>query len=150
MPAGDQETRDLDSRAAIHDAVVGFYREVVFDDLLGPVFDDVAEVDWAAHIPRLIDDWCRVLLGDPSYQGALLSSHARVHDIEPLRPEHFDRWLSMWVETVDGRWRGPKADQAKQHAHKIAGVLHRRLLDAPLGAAVPTAASPARVSACPF
>ena len=46
---------DLVSRADIHDLVVEFYREVVFDDLLAPFFGEVAEVDWSQHIPRLID-----------------------------------------------------------------------------------------------
>ena len=35
---------DLDSRSQIHDLVVRFYREIVFDELLGPVFGEVAEV----------------------------------------------------------------------------------------------------------
>ena len=83
---------DLDSRNEIHDLVVGFYREVVFDDLLAPVFAEVAEVDWATHIPKLIDYWCRVLLGEPGYEGAILVPHRHVHDLEPLRREHFDRW----------------------------------------------------------
>ena len=47
--------RDLDSRSEIHDLVIDFNREIVFDPVLGPVFDEVAEVDWADHIPRLID-----------------------------------------------------------------------------------------------
>jgi len=37
---------DLDRRAEIHDLVVGFYREIVFDDLLAPVSGVVAEFDW--------------------------------------------------------------------------------------------------------
>ena len=41
---------DLARRADIHDLVVAFYREIVFDDLLAPVFDEVADVDWAVHI----------------------------------------------------------------------------------------------------
>ena len=48
---------DLTTRANVHDLVVDFYREIVFDELLEPVFDEVAEVDWASHIPRLIDYW---------------------------------------------------------------------------------------------
>ena len=59
----DPTTHDLETRADIHDLVVAFYREIVFDDLLEPVFGEVAEVDWALHIPKLIDYWCRVLLG---------------------------------------------------------------------------------------
>ena len=66
---------DLDSRSAIHDLVVRFYREVVFDDLLGPVFGEVAEVDWSVHLPKLVDYWCRVLLGQPGYDGFVLGAH---------------------------------------------------------------------------
>ncbi len=61
-------TRDLATRGQIHDLIVGFYREIVFDDLLGPVFGEVAEADWAVHIPKLVDYWCRVLLGHPGYR----------------------------------------------------------------------------------
>lgn len=125
---------DLDTRAAVHDAVVGFYREVVFDDVLAPVFDEVAQVDWAAHIPKLIDYWCRVLLGQPGYQGAILHAHEHVHDLGPMRTEHFERWLQLWSTTIDARWSGPKADTAKRHAERIGAMLHRRLLGADLGA----------------
>ncbi|HSP02394.1 MAG TPA: group III truncated hemoglobin, partial [Acidimicrobiales bacterium] len=91
---------DLDDRAAIHDLVVHFYREVAFDDLLGPVFGEVAEVDWAQHIPRLIGYWCRVLLGDPSYDGRILKAHERVDAQQPFDAELFDRWYRLFVESV--------------------------------------------------
>lgn len=120
--------RDLASRAEIHDVVVAFYREVVFDDLLAPVFAEVAEVDWSHHIPVLIDYWCRVLLGEPGYDGALLAAHRRVHDIEAIRIEHVDRWFDLWTEAVDRGWSGPNADAAKVHAATIASLLVRRLL----------------------
>jgi hemoglobin len=122
-----EPSRDLDDRSSIHDAVVAFYREVVFDDVLAPVFDEVAEVDWAHHIPKLIDYWCRVLLGHPGYQGALVWSHQRVHDLEPFTDAHFDRWLQLWTDTIDARWRGPKAERAKDHALRIATALGHRL-----------------------
>jgi hemoglobin len=121
-------TRDLDSRSAIHDLVVRFYREIVFDELLGPVFADVAEVDWSIHIPKLIDFWCRVLLGEPGYDGYILHAHQEVHEIEAFEPELFDRWYSLFVESVDEGWQGPIAEVAKEHAARMAGVLARRLL----------------------
>jgi hemoglobin len=118
---------DLDSRADIHDLVVGFYREIVFDDVLAPVFTEVAEVDWSAHIPRLIDYWCRVLLGHPGYDGAILTAHRHVHDLEPFRPEHFEVWYRLWVDSIDSHWSGPIADEAKAHAARIASVLAHQL-----------------------
>jgi hemoglobin len=126
-PATASVLPDLDSRPRIHDAVVGFYREVVFDDLLGPVFDEVAEVDWQVHIPTLIDYWCRVLLGQPMAGGPLLAPHARVHRLEPFTTEMFDRWTGLWASTVDAAWSGPLADRAKSHATRVAGTLERKL-----------------------
>jgi hemoglobin len=118
---------DLDSRSQIHNAVVSFYRDLVMDDLLGPVFEEVAEVDWSTHIPLLIDYWCRVLLGHQNYQGTILGAHRRVHEMEPLTAELFDRWYGLWVATVDQGWAGPSSEKAKAHAAKIAGSLARQL-----------------------
>lgn len=125
--AGHGRVGDLDTRTAVHDLVVAFYREIVFDDLLGPVFEEVAETDWAVHIPRLIDYWCRILLGDPGYHGALLEAHREVHHREAFRDEHFDRWYRLWVTSIDARWHGPRADRAKAHAAATAALISRRL-----------------------
>jgi hemoglobin len=122
------ERRDLDTRSQIHNLVVDFYREVVFDDLLGPVFGEVVEVDWSMHIPKLIDYWCRVLLGEPVYDGYMLAPHQHVHELEALRAELFDRWYSLFVQSVDDGWHGPLAEKAKAHAARMAGTLSRRIL----------------------
>ncbi len=112
-------TRDLVSRAEIHDLVVEFYREVVFDDLLAPVFGEVAEVDWPQHIPKLIDYWCRILLREGGYAGAVTAAHRHLHSVEPVRAEHCDRWYVLWANSVDARWAGPTADRAKSHAASL-------------------------------
>ena len=128
--------RDLDSRAEIHDLVIDFYREIVFDPDLGPIFEEVAEVDWAEHIPKLIDFWARVLLGEPGYDGFVLAVHEHVHHLQALRLEHFDRWFELFAESVDARWHGPYADAAKDHANRMAGTLARRILHEPWPAPV--------------
>jgi hemoglobin len=118
---------DLDTRAQIHNMVVAFYRELVMDEILGPIFEEVAEVDWSEHIPQLIDYWCRVLLGDRSYREAILAAHRHVHDQLPVTTEHFDRWYGMFASTIDQQWSGPYADIAKAHAARIAASLARQL-----------------------
>lgn len=120
---------DLDSRTQIHDMVVSFYRAVVFDDVLEPVFDEMAEVDWPSHIPRLIDYWCRILLGDPSYAGAMYAAHRHLHERAPFEVEWFDRWHQLFVDTVDAGWEGPHADAAKAHAERSLEAMARRLID---------------------
>ena len=129
LDSTDPFPNDIRTRTDVHDLVVSFYREIVFDDLLGPVFGEVAEVDWAVHIPKLIDYWCQILLGQPGYIGALLHAHSEVHEIQRFQPELFDRWYALFVATLDGSWSGPTVDKAKQHARRVAGVLARRLLD---------------------
>ncbi len=120
---------DLSTRTDVHDLVVDFYREIVNDDELGYVFVDVAEVDWTLHIPKLIDYWCRVLLGQPGYDGYILAAHQYVHGIEPIPPHLFDRWYLMWLDSVDRGWEGPIADKAKTHAAKTMKMLAHRLRD---------------------
>lgn len=119
--------QDLDTRSEIHDLVVRFYREIALDDLLAPIFDEVAEVDWRTHIPKLIDFWCRVLLGEPGYDGWFLGAHQHVDAQQRFEPVFFDRWLALFVEAVDAEWTGPVADKAKAHAHHMAMVLAHRL-----------------------
>jgi hemoglobin len=129
--SGSEVTQPMsarDSRSEIHALVVRFYREIVFDELLGPVVGEVAEVDWSIHIPKLIDFWCRVLLGQPGYEGYILHAHQEVHAIEAFQLELFDRWYLLFTETVDDGWEGPIAEAAKAHAARMAGVLARRLL----------------------
>ena len=137
LAGGRRERPDLDSRSEIHNLVVHFYREVIFDDLLGPVFGQVARVDWSIHIPKLIDYWCRVLLNHADYDGYVLGPHQRVDELEPFSVELFDRWYLLFVSSVDERWRGPMAEKAKVHAARIAAMLARKVLGAewhtPLG-----------------
>src|SRR5699024_7916723 len=87
-PVTDPPRGDLTTRTDVHDLVTTFYREIVFDDLLAPVFGEVAEVQWAEHIPKLIDYWCWILFGTSGYRGAVTKTHRHLHSLEPLRPEH--------------------------------------------------------------
>lgn len=59
-------TADLDSVEEIAEMVRRFYADVAMDDLLGPVFEEVAQVDWAEHLPKLTAFWARALLGEPA------------------------------------------------------------------------------------
>ena len=112
----DGPSVDLTTRPQVHDLVVDFYREIVFDELLEPMFGEVAEVDWANHIPRLIDYWCRILFGTKEYVGQVTAVHRHLHSLEAVRPEHCDRWFTMWSAAVDRHGVGPTSDHAKSHA----------------------------------
>jgi hemoglobin len=118
---------DLDSRDRIVEFVRDFYRQVAMDDLLGPVFAR-AHVDWAAHIPKLVDFWAWQLLGEPRYDGNPLRAHEPAHARDPFGPELYERWLELFDTTVDDGFRGPMSDVAKARARRMAYAL-QRLLD---------------------
>jgi hemoglobin len=118
---------DLSTPAQVHDLVTIFYREIVFDDLLAPVFDEVAEVDWAEHIPRLIDYWCWILFGGEPYGGAVTRTHRHLHALQAITPAHCDRWYALWTTCIDERWAGPCADHAKRHAQVLMTGMAKRI-----------------------
>lgn len=124
---GVDERNDISTPTHVHDLVIHFYREVVFDGDLEPVFGEVAEVDWAEHIPKLIDYWNWILLGKGHPSGSIMGVHGHVHQIEAIRPLHCDRWYQLWVASVDARWEGPTAAKAKDHAATLMGGLAKHV-----------------------
>jgi hemoglobin len=120
-------TRDLDTPEEITEMVRRFYADVAQDELLGPVFNDVARVDWSEHLPKLTDFWCRALLDLPGYVGNPFRAHAQVHEKRAFTAEHFERWLSLFHETLELGWTGSRAERAGQLAEHVARV-HRHHL----------------------
>ncbi len=119
--------RHLDDPEQIAELVRRFYREVAQDELLGPTFNDVARVDWAEHLPKLTAFWCRALLGLPGYTGNPFAAHQRIHQLEPFTAAHFERWLTLFEETMDDGWAGVNAERAKQLARTVAQAHHAQL-----------------------
>ena len=121
-------TRDLDTPEEIAEMVRRFYADVAQDDLLGPMFNEVARVDWSEHLPKLAAFWCRALLDLPGYAGNPFRAHALVHDKRAFTPAHFERWLSLFHETLDLGWVGPRADRARELAGNVARVHGQHLI----------------------
>lgn len=121
-------TRDLDSPDQIAELVRRFYGDVAQDDLLGPMFNDVAQVDWSEHLPKLTAFWCRVLLGMPGYAGNPFRAHMLVHAQRAFTPAHFERWLSLFHETLELGWTGPYADRAGEVADNVARVHSQQII----------------------
>jgi hemoglobin len=132
-------TRDLDDEAEIAEMVRRFYADVAQDDLLGPMFEEVAQVDWSEHLPKLTAFWCRALLGQAGYVGNPFRSHALVHQQRAFTPAHFERWLSLFHETIELGWVGPRADRARELADNVARVHSQQLIGQAVELAAPTA-----------
>ncbi|HRE01215.1 MAG TPA: group III truncated hemoglobin, partial [Ilumatobacteraceae bacterium] len=99
--------RDLDDPAEIAEMVRRFYADVAQDDLLGPMFNKVARVDWSEHLPKLTAFWCRALLSIPGYQGNPFRQHLLVHARQSFTIPQFVRWLDLFHDTLDCGWAGP-------------------------------------------
>ena len=121
-------TRDLDTDTEIAEMVRRFYADVTQDDLLGPMFNEVARVDWSEHLSKLTAFWCRALLNEPGYQGNPFRAHALVHAQREFTPAHFERWLTLFHETLELGWTGPKARRARALADNVARVHSHQLL----------------------
>ncbi len=127
-PVRPDPVRDLDTPEEIAEMVRRFYQDVAQDDLLGPLFNDVAQVDWTAHLPKLTLFWCRALLGIQGYEGNPFRSHALIHAQSPFTLEHFSCWLALFTDTIETGWVGPNADRALELARNVARVHSNQLV----------------------
>lgn len=128
-PRRPPPARDLDSPAEIAEMVRRFYQDVAQDDLLGPMFNDVAKVDWVEHLPKLTAFWCRALLGIEGYAGNPFRAHSLINDQAPFTDAHFERWLDLFHDAVELGWTGPNAQRALDLAHNVARVHAGQLID---------------------
>ena len=85
--------------------------------------NDVAKVDWGHHLPTMYRFWESLLFGSGGYQGNPFLKHVSL----PVQGEHFQRWLSLFLATVDQLFTGTKAEEAKTRALMIADVFQRRM-----------------------
>ena len=98
--------------------VDSFYAKVNKDELLSPIFNDFAKVNWETHMPTMYSFWGSILLGEESYSGRPFPKHLPL----PIKQKHFDRWLELFHQTVDENFEGKLAIEAKSRASNIAKI----------------------------
>jgi len=106
----------ISSREQVIKIVDTFYAKVRKDELIGPIFTEQAKVDWDEHLPKLYNFWEDLLFGSENYHGRPFPPHLKFN----LKIEHFERWLKLFVETIDENYTGLKADEMKARALRIA------------------------------
>lgn len=116
---------DITTEDDVKKFVDEFYDLVVEDDLLRPIFVDIAQVDFSTHLPKMYQFWSSMLLGSGTYKGQPFPPHFVLR--EHITPEHFNRWVSLFVGTIDMYFRGPTAETAKQRANSIAWIFQNKL-----------------------
>lgn len=119
--------KDLFSREDVVLLVDTFYDKVVKDETIGYIFNDVAQVDWALHKPKMYDFWETSLFHRMKYTGNPMRVHKHLDQKEKLTSVHFARWIALFRETVDELFRGEYAELAKQRAESIAGIMSLKI-----------------------
>lgn len=121
----ERKTTILATRAQLEDLLDAFYAKVKEDKLIGPVFNDIAKVDWGPHVEKIHNFWDTLLFGAENYRGHPFPPHIKLG----IGPEHFQRWLQLFFQTVDSRHHGTKADEIKMRALNIGRNFQRNLLE---------------------
>ena len=111
-------SRDIATTNDVGVVVRRFYRALIADPLLGPLFERYG-VDWPHHIPKLQLYWEHVLLDRPGSPVNTIAAHGPVQRSTPFDREHVERWLELWDETVDDLYLGPVAERAKARARQV-------------------------------
>lgn len=110
-----------------HDHIVQlvdtFYGKVRNDELLGGIFNGIIGDRWPEHLEKMHRFWGTVLINEESYTGTPLRPHLDM----PIGAVHFQRWLTLFLATVDDLFEGPVADLAKRNALRMADMFQDRI-----------------------
>lgn len=115
--------KDITSKEDIKLMVDSFYGKVNKDELLGPVFNVEAAVNWEEHMPKMYTFWGTQLIGTQDYTGRPFPPHM---DLK-ITPVHFQRWLKLFIENINELFEGTTADLAIYKAKNIATVFQYKL-----------------------
>jgi len=110
---------DITTSEDIKTLIDSFYEKVRVDDVIGYIFNDIAQVDWPHHLPRMYAFWEFLLLSKDTYKGNPMEVHQKLHRQVRLTEEHFNRWLQLFHQTVDEHFEGLVAQDAKNRSNLI-------------------------------
>lgn len=114
---------DIVSDEDVARLVEAFYGRVYQDDLLRPIFADVARLNLADHLPKMNLFWRSVLFGEGGYRGNPMLAHRLLDDKVQLMEHHHERWLALFSATVDDLFAGPVAERAKEAGERISSSI---------------------------
>ncbi|MGB2058853.1 MAG: group III truncated hemoglobin [Alcanivorax sp.] len=126
-PQQDSALADLDCRENIDAMVHGFYRRLLDDLVMAPMFLDVAAIDLQQHLPIICQYWYKMLLGEREYRRHMMAKHRALDDKQSLTGEHHERWLQHFMNNLDGRFAGPYTDRARHIAFRVMDNLYAQL-----------------------
>ena len=123
--------KDINQRKDIERLVDAFYEKVKLDQEIGPIFSDVAHVNWEKHLPVMYDFWENIIFQTGNYAGNPMTAHFKLHEKHPFTKAHFTRWLALFQETLNDNFEGQNTELARQRALSIATVMEIKLIHTP-------------------
>lgn len=115
--------KEIMSRGDIKMLVDLFYEKVQNDDKLADIFNSIIKDNWSQHLQKMYRFWETVLLGEKTYRGNPFLPHSNLQ----VNKAHFDRWIELFVETVDENFSGEKAEESKWRADKMAEMFQTKM-----------------------
>jgi hemoglobin len=103
--------------------VDGFYSKVKKDEFIGPIFNEKIANHWPEHLEKMYRFWQTILLEEHTYSGSPFPPHKHL----PIDKEHFERWMEIFIETVDVLFIGVIADEAKLRAKNMAEMFNYKI-----------------------
>jgi len=119
--------KDIENRTDIELLVNIFYAKVLEDKQLGFIFEKMAKVNWATHLPAMYNFWDNIILCSGTYEGNPMDLHKRLRHITPLNKTHFDKWEALFISSVDELFEGKNAKLAKQRAIGISCIIKEKI-----------------------
>ncbi len=118
-----QKKKDILSLEDVKLLVDTFYGKVREDKLIGPIFDERIQDRWPEHLAKMYTFWQTVLLGEHTYYGSPFPPHAKL----PVEKIHFERWLTLFSETLNDLFTGEIAAEAMWRANKMAEMFQFKI-----------------------
>lgn len=119
---------DIKGRADVEHLVNTFYDKVKQDDVIGFIFNDVADVVWERHLPVMYDFWESIIFLTNKYIGNPMVVHTNLNERVRFTREHFQRWVALFTATVDELFEGKKANIVKEKAISIAAIMETKIV----------------------
>jgi hemoglobin len=138
METVNPKRKPLDDRIGedtIRAVVFTFYAKIRKDEVLGPIFARVIGEDWNPHLEKMCDFWSSVMRMSGRYKGNPMLAHMR---LKIVRPEHFERWLSLFRETTRELCPAEVAALFIDRAENIANSLQLGMFFKPVRPPVPS------------
>ena len=118
---------DIENRTDIILLVDRFYNHVQENQEIGPIFTEIAQVNWVHHLPKMYDFWESILFGKAIYKGNPMLTHFSLNQKIPLQEAEFGIWKAIFIQTVDELFAGENAETIKQKAQSIADLMHFKI-----------------------